>query len=256
MIGQYILLPDISDTFDAPIRDDFPKIALGGTSISDIADMVNSNVSLGLGSIMDNPPVDYLAKTRGVPEVTVPLPIGLKHTDQFFDALSQISGCHVPDKYLNERGRLIDAMVDVHKYLYGVRVAVYGDPEKVVGMVSLMLEVGMHPVIVVSGSKSPDFRRTVESMIRETWPDCDTTILDGVDFDTFNDTVRSIRPDLLVGDSNGKYISKAEGIPLVRIGLPIHDRVGAQRLLMLGYRGAMELIDRITNTILEHGDAS
>ncbi|MCL7413157.1 MAG: nitrogenase associated protein N, partial [ANME-2 cluster archaeon] len=74
-------------------------------------------------------------------------------------------------------------------------------------------------------------------------------------FDTFNDAVRSTRPDLLVGDSNGKYISKAEGIPLVRVGLPIHDRVGAQRLLMVGYRGAMELLDRITNTILEAEEA-
>ncbi|MCK4938371.1 MAG: nitrogenase associated protein N [Methanosarcinales archaeon] len=251
MPEQCILLPDISDTFDAPIQDDFPKIALGGTSISDIADMVNSSASLGLGSIMNNPPVDYLAEKHGVPGITVPLPIGLKQTDLFFDALSRISGSTVPDKYVNERGRLIDAMVDVHKYLYGVRVALYGDPEKVRGMVSLMLEVGMHPVLMVSGSKSPDFKRTVESMIKEARPDCDTIVLDGVDFDTFNDAIRSTRPDLLVGDSNGKYISKAEGIPLVRVGLPIHDRVGAQRLLMVGYRGAMELIDRITNTIFE-----
>ena len=38
-------------------------------------------------------------------------------------------------------------------------------------------------------------------------------------------------------------------------GLPVHDRVGAQRLLMVGYRGAMEMIDRITNAILERRDA-
>jgi nitrogenase molybdenum-iron protein NifN len=43
-------------------------------------------------------------------------------------------------------------------------------------------------------------------------------------------------------------------IPLIRVGFPIHDRVGAQRILMMGYRGAMSMIDRITNTILETKD--
>ena len=249
--GPYILLPDISDTFDAPMQNDLPKIANGGTSITDIADMKNSNASIGMGLVNHNPAVEYLAKTYDVPGLHVPLPIGLGNTDTFFETLSKISGYQIPEKYINERGRLLDTMVDVHKYLYGVRSAVYGDPDKVTGIVSLMLEVGMYPVLVVSGSKSPNFREGVESLIREIRPDCETTVLDGVDFDTFNDAIRSIGPDLLIGDSNGKYISKAENIPLVRVGMPIHDRVGAQRLLMVGYRGAMELIDRITNTILE-----
>ena len=250
MVGPYTLLPDISDTFDAPILDELPKIACGGTAIPDIADMANSMASIGLG-FSKNLPVEYLAETHGVPEHNVPMPIGLMNTDQFFEALSDISGCEVPDKYQNERGRLLDAMVDVHKYLYGVRAAVYGDPEKVIGLVTFMLELGMYPVLAVSSSKSLDFCRRMEAIIDEIKPDCRTTILDGVDFDTLNDAVRSVRPDILVGDSNGKYISQAENIPLLRVGLPIHDRVGAQRLLMVGYRGAMELIDRITNTILE-----
>jgi nitrogenase molybdenum-iron protein NifN len=41
------------------------------------------------------------------------------------------------------------------------------------------------------------------------------------------------------------------GIPLVRVGFPIHDRVGAQRILSLGYLGTMSMLDRVTNTILE-----
>lgn len=249
--GPYILLPDISDTFDAPMQNDLPKIANGGTSITDIADMKNSNASIGMGLINYNPAVEYLAKTHGVPGLNVPLPIGLGNSDTFFETLSNISGCQIPEKYINERGRLLDTMVDVHKYLYGVRTAVYGDPDKVAGLVSLLLELGVHPVLVVSGSRSQGFRDHIEASLKDAGPDWDTTILDGVDFDTFNDAVRDTRPDILIGDSNGKYISKAESIPLVRVGLPIHDRVGAQRLLIVGYRGAMELIDRITNTILE-----
>jgi hypothetical protein len=40
-------------------------------------------------------------------------------------------------------------------------------------------------------------------------------------------------------------------VPLIRVGFPIHDRIGGQRVLHLGYRGAQELFDRIINALLE-----
>ena len=40
-------------------------------------------------------------------------------------------------------------------------------------------------------------------------------------------------------------------VPLIRVGFPIHDRIGGQRVLHLGYRGAQELYDRIVNALLE-----
>ncbi|HEY9756867.1 MAG TPA: nitrogenase component 1, partial [Oculatellaceae cyanobacterium] len=85
-------------------------------------------------------------------------------------------------------------------------------------------------------------------------PELEYSVLDGIDFDSLSDAVTECSPDVLIGNSNGRYIAKARDIPLVRIGLPIHDRVGAQRILTVGYRGAMELLDRLTNTILEAKD--
>ena len=35
------------------------------------------------------------------------------------------------------------------------------------------------------------------------------------------------------------------------VGFPIHDRIGGQRVLHLGYRGAQEIYDRIVNALLE-----
>jgi nitrogenase molybdenum-iron protein NifN len=37
----------------------------------------------------------------------------------------------------------------------------------------------------------------------------------------------------------------------VRVGFPIHDRIGGPRLLHLGYEGAQALFDRIANTLIE-----
>ena len=37
----------------------------------------------------------------------------------------------------------------------------------------------------------------------------------------------------------------------MRVGFPIHDRLGGQRILTSGYVGSLNLLDRITNTYLE-----
>jgi nitrogenase molybdenum-iron protein NifN len=254
MAGDYIFLPDISETFDAPLREDLPKIAQGGTSLSEIADMPNSRASLGLGIVSKNLAVKYLEESHGVPGYNVPIPIGLSNTDSFFTELVKILDWSIPEKYQKERGRLLDAMVDVHKYLYGVKAAVYGDPDLVFSLTTFMLELGMNPVLIATGSKSRDFGAKVRKIIEKINPELEPVVLNGIDFDTLNDAVSDCNPEILIGNSNGRYIAKARNIPLVRVGLPIHDRIGAQRILTVGYRGAMELLDRITNTILEATD--
>ena len=40
-------------------------------------------------------------------------------------------------------------------------------------------------------------------------------------------------------------------MPLIRVGFPIHDRIGGQRIHHLGYRGAQELFDRIVNALMD-----
>lgn len=252
-VGEYILLPDISETFDAPLRSDLPKIAPGGTTLAEIADMPNSLASLGLGTVSKNLAVDYLQKYHGVPSYNVPIPIGLSNTDRFFMEMARM-GYSFPEKYQKERGRLLDAMVDVHKYLYGVKAGIYGDPDTVFSLTRFLLELGINPVLVATGSKSRDFKQQVQKAFAEIRSDLKAIIMDNLDFDSFYDAVKQSNPELLIGNSNGRYIAKAQGIPLVRVGLPVHDRIGAQRLLMVGYRGAMELLDRITNTVLEATD--
>ncbi len=82
----------------------------------------------------------------------------------------------------------------------------------------------------------------------------DALILLGADFSQIHDKIRNARIDLMLGTSNGRQISKKEGIPLVRVGLPNHDRVGATRQLLVGYEGATRLADAITNALLDENN--
>lgn len=66
------------------------------------------------------------------------------------------------------------------------------------------------------------------------------------------DVATEVKPDILIGNSKGYYISRKLKVPLVRIGFPIHDRFGGQRLHHIGYKGTQELFDRIVNAIIEY----
>ena len=56
--------------------------------------------------------------------------------------------------------------------------------------------------------------------------------------------------NLLVGPSDGAFMTEKHDIPLIRTGFPVHDRIGAQRKIIIGYFGSMMLLDEMANTIL------
>jgi nitrogenase molybdenum-iron protein NifN len=80
-------------------------------------------------------------------------------------------------------------------------------------------------------------------------------IIEGVDFVDIEDAVKQAEPHLMIGHSKGYSLARKLDIPLVRIGFPVHDRVGGSRLMHLGYQGAQDLFDRIANTLLERRQA-
>jgi nitrogenase molybdenum-iron protein NifN len=167
---------------------------------------------------------------------------------------------------------LIDAMVDGHKYLFGKRAAIYGDADLVIGLASFLDEIGIQPVLCATGARlrSADIpvRSNVdcgqecprsqpggfETLLREVVTDADTSgwvVLEGADHAQIAEHARRLKPDLLLGSSKGYPVARELGAPLVRVGFPIHDRLGGQRVLHLGYRGAQRLLDQIVNTLLE-----
>jgi nitrogenase molybdenum-iron protein NifN len=79
----------------------------------------------------------------------------------------------------------------------------------------------------------------------------ETLVKEGFDFAEIAETAPGLKPDFLIGSSKGYSIARKLNVPLLRVGFPIHDRIGGQRVLHLGYRGAQELYDRIINALLE-----
>jgi len=170
-------------------------------------------------------------------------------------ALGEISGKALPESIEQDRARLLDAMVDAHKHLNGVRAAVYGEADLVAGMVDFFAEIGIIPVICATGDRDGRF----ENVIRQTLPDRfqnEVTVMQNADFIDIEAAAAKELPDILIGHSKGYSLSRKLDIPLARIGCPVHDRVGGSRLLHVGYQGTQQLFDRIANALIEKKQAA
>ncbi|MGE4489600.1 MAG: nitrogenase component 1 [Kiritimatiellales bacterium] len=249
---RYVLFPDYADTLDGGSWEDYLRLPPGGTPISSMRRLGNAGGLISFAACMPEPalPGPVLRKKFGTQLFDMPLPVGVEATDRFLKLLSDLAGLSVPAAFKAERARLIDAYVDGHKITAGKRVAVFGDADFVVPMTAFLREAGMIPVLCASGGKSAHFaealRRHVEALPEE------TVIRDGVDFSDIEDIVMDVKPDLLVGSSKGYTMSRRLNIPLLRVGFPVHDRIGGPRILHVGYRGAQQLFDSICNLILDH----
>ena len=245
------MLPDYSKTLDGPLWSEYQKIPQGGTPIKEIVAMGDALAGIEMGRILaGTKSAGKLLEDRfEVPCHSLGLPIGIRETDAFFDVVSTITGKPIPKKYVEERGRLVDAYADGHKYVFEARAVVYGEEDLVVGLASFLSEIGVIPAICASGGKSGHLESVLHQVIDD-FDDKKIQALDGVDFVEIGDAAKKIDPDFLMGNSKGYKIAREMNKPLIRIGFPIHDRMGGGRIVHIGYRGAQQLFDMISNTIL------
>jgi nitrogenase molybdenum-iron protein NifN len=245
------VLPDYSDTLDGPVWDEYQLIPRGGTPLNAVRQTGQARASIEFTCVHDAQPSAgrWLSERFGVPRHALSLPIGVAASDALFRVLEELSGRATPARHTEERGRLIDSFVDGHKYLFDRRAVVFGEEDLVVGVTGLLRELGMRPVLCASGGESGRLRAAIEAQAPGLASE--VQVCQATDFAEMEELAAGLQPDLLIGNSKGYWLARRLKVPLVRIGFPIHDRVGGARLLHVGYRGAQQLFDRITNTLLE-----
>ncbi|MBD3317937.1 MAG: nitrogenase, partial [Chitinivibrionales bacterium] len=243
---KHILFPDYSDTLDGPSWDEYHTIPPGGTSPADIHRLGGVRAAIELGAMPNyrGGGGSVLRERFNVPVFEAGIPVGVKETDRFFSILERIAGRKTPEYYVKQRGRLIDSYVDGHKYVFGRRVAVIADEDLLVGLVSFLNEIAMVPVICATGSgKTGRLKEALQSVAPE--QAAETVVVEEADYETIQTHVTRLAPDCIVGNSKAYPLARALGVPLIRVGFPVHDRVGAQRLRHVGYEGTQALFDRL-----------
>lgn len=262
---NYAMVPDYSESVDNPNWNEYKRIPDGGTPVSEIKDCGNAYSSVELGYIFNKATKtgrirnlsnqvetagEYLEKKFQVQNYQTGLPIGIKETDAFFSIISKLSGKEIPQKYEKERGRLIDAYVDGHKIMFGKKAIIYGEEDFVIGLANFLSEIGIQVVLAISGGNSGSLKTMLSSIPNKA--ESLLTIGDDMDFEDLADLAKDLQADIMIGNSKGYYIARKLKIPLIRVGFPVHDRFGSQRLQHLCYEGTQQLYDRIANALLEY----
>jgi nitrogenase molybdenum-iron protein beta chain len=247
-----IVFPDQTDVFDTGLTGERELFARGGTPIGDVEDSANSMGTIALCSMAGGAAANVFKNKFKMPVQIGPVPIGIRYTDRFAMKAAELANVPIPPELEQERARVVDMMTDAHPHFYGKKVAIFGDPDILEGLTSLVLEMGMEPTVVLSGSVSKDFENRVSGMVHSLYPN--SQILTGADLFTLHQIIKNEPVDMLIGNTYGKHIALAEDIPLIRVGFPIMDRANMHHFPVMGYAGAARMVEWIGNTFLDIKD--
>lgn len=247
-----VVFPDTSDVVDTPQTGKFNLYPKGGTPVEELYTTGDSLATIALGPEASKAAAEELTNKCQVPNYVLDLPIGVAATDRFVQTLMEVTGIKPPESVMDDRGRLVDIMTDMQQYLYGKRVAISGDPDQVVPLTEFLVSCGAKPVYVITGTPSKYFETRCKELLQDWVPEA--IIKSNADLFYLHQLIKNETVDLLITNVYGKYISRAEDIPLVRFGWPILDRVGHSYFPTVGYKGSMHLLCDIINTILERKD--
>ncbi len=248
-----VLLPDYADRLDGPSWKEYQRIPEGGTSVEQIRSMGRSVATIELASTLEpaKSAGRYMEEKFGVTHHMMDLPVGVRGSDALMDVLSQVSGRAMPERDEKTRGRLVDSYVDAHKYVFGKRVIVYGEEDLVVALSALLSEVGMEIALAASGGESGKLREAIGRVTDgQLARGGDCRVENGIDFEEIAERAADVEADLVIGHSKGQKLAQRLGLPLIRVGFPVHDRFGGARIATLGYDGTQALFDRMVNEIL------
>ncbi|MDX2082041.1 MAG: nitrogenase molybdenum-iron protein subunit beta [Terrimicrobiaceae bacterium] len=248
-----VTFPDTSDVLDCPQTGVYEMYPKGGVTVEELKSTGDSIASIALGHWASHAAAELLETKFNVPASLLELPIGVSATDEYVDALRQTAGVEVPASLVQERGRLLDVMSDMAQYVYKKRVAVFGDPDHVIALTRFLVELDMDPVFVVTGSHGNYFEERIRQILEKQCPTA--KVKAQADLFELHQWIKQEPVDLLIGNSYGKFMSRAEdNLPFVRFGFPILDRMGHRYFSMLGYTGGIRLIEKITDALFDKRD--
>ena len=252
--ANYIMFPDTSGVMDAPITGRYEMYPKGGTKISEIRELGAARKIIALGEITEQEPCMVLKRKTGVDSDILPLPIGIANTDEYVMALARLTHAEVPYVLEEERGQIVDIMLDASAHLFGKKAAIYGDPDTVLGIASLVLEMGMVPKYLLTGTPMDSFNKKAAALLEKYGVADQCKVKANADLFELHQWIKNETVDVLIGTTYGKQIAKAEDIPLVRAGFPVLDRHAHSLQPIVGYKGALRLVEMILNAILDKQD--
>jgi nitrogenase molybdenum-cofactor synthesis protein NifE len=231
-----VVIPDSSCALDGHIDETVSSLSTGGIPVARIRQAGRSVATLFFGDSLAKA-ARLLGERCAIPSYGFTSATGLAETDRLLAVLAELAGAPISQKYLRQRSRLADAMVDSH-YQFGrkkVALALEGDLLKT--LAPFLHGMGCDIELAISATRVKGLGELPSEKV-----------LVG-DLEDLEEMAAGV--DLLVANSNGRQAAAKLGISNhLRAGLPVFDRMGAHQRTWVGYRGTMQLIFEVGNLFM------
>ncbi|NKK75585.1 nitrogenase iron-molybdenum cofactor biosynthesis protein NifN [Rhizobium leguminosarum bv. viciae] len=230
-----VILPDVSGALDGSVPEQWMPATYGGTKVEEIRDLGTTMQCIAIGEHMRRS-AEALQRLTGVPYVLFRSLTGLENVDRFIRVLAAVSRKQTPLNVRRNRMQLQDAMLDGHSHMAGKKIAIASEPDQLFQFCDFFTAMGAEIAAAVT--------TTGTSKALEMVPAKTVKVGDLGDLESLGATA-----DLIVTHSHGREAAKRLGVPLMRVGLPMFDRVGSQHKLTILYRGTRDMIFDLANII-------
>ncbi|MFH0976258.1 MAG: nitrogenase component 1 [Spirochaetota bacterium] len=245
---DHILFPDTCGIFGQRGVEKINEYPSGGTKVSDIIDLGNCKKTIAFGKYATEEAAVQLQNQCGVPLELMDLPIGIDATDRFIMALTKLSHRDVAPDLEEEREQVIDIILDAQSYFYSKKIALFGDPDLIIALAEFLAGIGLVPKYAVSGTPGVYFEERMQKVF--TKYNINGMAKSPADLFDLQQWIKNDHVDLLMGETHGKFLSRTEDVPFVRIGFPVMDRHIHSYLPIVGYRGAIRILEMILNALM------
>ena len=224
------ILPDLS-ALDGS-RSGYSAITAGGTPLAAIRAMGSAGLTIALGASLAGAAA-HLERACGVPFKVLPYPIGLAAADVFFNLLADTRGIPVPERLKRERRILVDGMRDAMTAFGDCRAALALETDAAVAISGLLVEMNatVAQAVVPTASQALGAINALQ-----------------VDVGDYASLVYGV--DVLVAGSHGELPARDLRAAHFVWGFPVFERLGHCHRVNVGYRGTLNLVNDLGNTII------
>lgn len=232
-----VVVPELAGSLDGHLADGWSPLTTGGTTLPALRRLGDTAVVLGAGLTVADAAAELAGRT-GAQLIQLPHLCGLAAVDEAVARLTERTGAVPPPRLRRWRARLADALLDAQFVLGGARVALALEPELLLGVATLLHEVGADIVAAVSPTTSPALAQLP----------CPEVVVG--DLSDLAERAAAGGAELVVAGSHARDVAERVGAPLLELGFPIYDRLGPQLRPTAGYRGSLDLLFALANTVL------
>lgn len=245
---EVISIPDVSTSLSGHLLTGHTPLSRGGTPLEVLERMTAAEYTIGVG-MSTRKAAELLQDAAGVPYRIFPALHGLRASDSLHAFLQQLSGESAPIRYRWQRENLLDGMLDAHFYYAGRRAVVALEPDHLAGTALWLSDMGVKLTGLVTTVSDPG----LEAFLREQPGLSDISVTVG-DLGDCEALAASAGADLWISNSHGRAGAERTHAVFAAAGFPVPDELGTATTVSVGYRGTMELINRIGNRLMEKSE--